>query len=1129
MLSPVLLIGVGGSGGKTLRALRQTLLRRLRQTKDGWEGDLPEAWQMLWLDTITTQGSGGFPAPLLPNDQYVGLVQPGVTYETMIKSLEMNIPASHRMESLGGWSRRDAAIQIVNGAGQYRSIGRTVAVERLKAIHSAIDTSYKRMRSPQATAELRLAAERLGMADDGGVPEAIAFVISSVSGGTGAGMFLDVAETLKSVDANFGRRTHVVLYGPDVFSGLKAGETEGVAPNALGSISEVVSGVWTERMTLGSDAIYKGAGLNGGGDSGAGGHGFGGRYTYLIGSSNGRVQIGEQHDMYNAVGDALSAIVADSRVQNNFVEHIITNSFDASADGGNLNDKTRLRVIDNPHHRQPLASLGFGRATLGMERFVEYGAEAVGRASIERMLWPTFEKMDPNDPSQRERPLVDKAIADNWLEFLEASGLNERNPKNDVVDAIKPSDEDARLTSFAGKVINDAQAGMAAAGVSPDVWMQRIQTSYNSSIQAIVTDGNAERFKVVQTWTAEVQQKILNAASVSVSRRGLQVTLGLIKKLREEVSAVAGEELPGEVASALRRGDELPSILNRTLQVGMASIPTNHPTIDQVRVVLKKAAEFQFDAERFTLASSLLIDIELNVLAPLQKSVESAHVMLMTNVKESKTSDGRPNPFEGYPELSTGIIPKRLQPGVTEFLLIETAKYRDLLMELVKQSIPEKSALSWESALVERAIRQVPLDERGDKADSTLFKMERNWVPKERSARSTSSGEQPLHVSVTTSPEAIVDQVRKTIFDDHDIAIGKFVSQGLNAYLSPLDPSERQDRRDVFLKALEGAINVSEPFALYDIALMPIVHPGYVQTTSLVVSAIPFPSGTELYELSKSKLAALGKWDDIASPQWFGTTEAAQIDFFQVPTKALNPMVFTSLTKPIADSWSQKSKDEDSRAGFWNYRRARPLVESVPAAQEVQQLMSDGWFLALFLNQIKREVTHKELGRQISVWSPESKGYISFPYPLLSSSSKSHSSEDWPSVLESLSIALIQASQLTLPVALGGYWRLRDLGERMNDVMSEWVLSGALDANAPTPEPSTAGSVDGDWQSRRQALLTQVELTTAGYKELFAKVVERNDPFDVSKAFELKVMIERSLENLKSAVDHADGGPKGLM
>ena len=59
MLSPFIVIGVGGSGGKTLRTLRQALLRKLRVA--GWPHDrLPEGWQFLEIDTISVQGRGNF-------------------------------------------------------------------------------------------------------------------------------------------------------------------------------------------------------------------------------------------------------------------------------------------------------------------------------------------------------------------------------------------------------------------------------------------------------------------------------------------------------------------------------------------------------------------------------------------------------------------------------------------------------------------------------------------------------------------------------------------------------------------------------------------------------------------------------------------------------------------------------------------------------------------------------------------------------------------------------------------------------------------------------------------------------------------------------------------------------------
>jgi hypothetical protein len=64
MLSKFLLIGVGGSGGKTLRALRNNLELKLSQAN--WADGVPMGWQMLHIDSPVIQDGTGFPAPMMP-------------------------------------------------------------------------------------------------------------------------------------------------------------------------------------------------------------------------------------------------------------------------------------------------------------------------------------------------------------------------------------------------------------------------------------------------------------------------------------------------------------------------------------------------------------------------------------------------------------------------------------------------------------------------------------------------------------------------------------------------------------------------------------------------------------------------------------------------------------------------------------------------------------------------------------------------------------------------------------------------------------------------------------------------------------------------------------------------------
>ena len=83
MLRKVIVVGVGGSGGKTLRVMRASLLRQLRQK--GWtKNELPECWQLLWVDSVSTQKADGFGAPPLAPLEYFGLGSPTTTYKTVV-------------------------------------------------------------------------------------------------------------------------------------------------------------------------------------------------------------------------------------------------------------------------------------------------------------------------------------------------------------------------------------------------------------------------------------------------------------------------------------------------------------------------------------------------------------------------------------------------------------------------------------------------------------------------------------------------------------------------------------------------------------------------------------------------------------------------------------------------------------------------------------------------------------------------------------------------------------------------------------------------------------------------------------------------------------------------------------
>jgi len=160
MLQPFLLVGVGGSGGKTLRALRHSLELRLQQ--EDWQEGWPNAWQMLHVDSPVTQDGASFPAPFLPSENYFPLVAPGTTYRqahgAVMQNMTKYVPEIEKAIP----SPQDVNVDITIGAGKFRGVGRTLVLARMKALTEQISESFAKMTSDGAISQLDSLGRKLG-------------------------------------------------------------------------------------------------------------------------------------------------------------------------------------------------------------------------------------------------------------------------------------------------------------------------------------------------------------------------------------------------------------------------------------------------------------------------------------------------------------------------------------------------------------------------------------------------------------------------------------------------------------------------------------------------------------------------------------------------------------------------------------------------------------------------------------------------------------------------------------------------------------------------------------------------------------------------------------------------------
>lgn len=291
------------------------------------------------------------------------------------------------------------------------------------------------------------------------------------------------------------------------------------------------------------------------------------------------------------------------------------------------------------------------------------------------------------------------------------------------------------------------------------------------------------------------------------------------------------------------------------------------------------------------------------------------------------------------------------------------------------------------------------------------------------------------------------------------------------------------------------------------------------------MSRIPFVNQGELadlYQLAETTIKDAGLWNDANSPKVFDLASGVQqIDMFSTVTSAMNPMVFTSLMEDIAQKWSKNSVSQNLMQGFWTNRRARPLTEAIPAAPEVVRSMVRGWYLSTILDQ-KKQVATPQQGPKISIWSPDTNGYVDFPHPLLPlrNPGVNANPEILAAVLKSLSIALAACHTQSNLEPLRPYWRLIEMGNNAQEIIENWTRNGSLEGDAPIPSAAFAGTPGGTFEERRAAILSTLEKTATALEGIFTAEEKARDIFKVARIWEIRGYVRSALNELTEFTMH---------
>jgi len=1113
MLRPFLLVGVGGSGGKTLRGVRKALQLKLEQEK--WHGGWPDAWQLLHIDSPISQDGLNFPAPLLPKTDYLSLVPSGVGYEVIFNSIEAKMSGeSVRDLERALPSPQDVTVSIYTGAGAFRGVGRAISAAALGPIQVKVASVISRMQTGTASAQLGELTRHLGMPISGKLDPTI-ILVSSIAGGSGAGQYMDIAEAIKSAAGNqtWTEDMFALLYAPDVFYKVKS---QALAPNALGAIAEAMSGFWNPSPSESTKDLYRGNGLIA---SSSTKYRIGPAFPYIIGRKNGLVDFDDQSDVYLAVASSIATWMTDHKVQDKLSSDTVSNY---QSKAPTLPDNTGLRR--NGLEAAPFSSMGFGRVSLGLERFFEYSAERLAKSALENLLnkhTSTDGLLAQKTEKQWRNDNADLAFPG----FLKDSGLDQQTRTGNQILATIRSEPAELLARMKSSIEQAARGGMPQGGHSFGGWVERIHNAYEVNLPSILDENRVGLLGQVREWVDLMPGKTLGLVAETISRQGLPVTLELLSRTIQH-SQQAGGELKREHDQLETEAASVKNQITQEMQSAssMAAIPPGNPAVAKGVHQAQIAVASRFEADLREIAAEIVSDFVSNFLEPLRQTLASAANVLRANVNDPKLADGRSNPYSSWPNYSDASVPPRFRPAPNERLLIHYKAYAKKFDELVKQTVSDPGLDAKRVVLEEFTMGTYGVEGLKDLRQDQqwkLIELSQIWVPQKREYQSKEGAYQAAKFEFLSDHVEYAQRAKLWLLLPGR-TFASYLDQTLAGWLgNDSDKSVQAENHKKFLREFDAAVAGAKPLVEKDQKLSRFAHGPDAEEIGVLFSSIPVAEDDPLFEPLKEVLTSYNVWDDDSSPKLFvGASNVRQIDIFSMTSFPVQPMTLRSVMDPIAKEWLVASKDSDRRSNFMMWRRGRPLPESLPVSPSIWPRMLSGFYVASLFGLIKQDTKHSsfgQMGPKLSMWIDGGKKHVDFPFPLYFPGIAE--GPDYPGVvMESLIIALVNCYSEGSLEPLEPYKKLAKLGTLGNldgrgGVLQNWVRTGEMtELGAPEVPASRAGSRE-DTAAGRKAKCVQFFTEQL---ESFEAYMGRQEPFGDVRAYPVSWELRREIRQALS-------------
>lgn len=1083
-----IVVGVGGSGGATVRFIMDQLRADLRARG---VDQLPHAWQFLQIDVNPRPDS----SPELGSIRdlggtYVSVSSASNTFSVVRQQVESRLQSKGHLEALLGWApepRSDAnGVSVSEGAGQFRAVGRMLTLARLNQIQDSLNAAWQTLQQPTAWGDVPLQLSDQGPYDGASV---VPIVIGSMAGGSGASMFLDVCRVLGRVRGLQADKTGVFLFTPDVFHALDKSRRVGIDGNAMATLGELFAAQSRAAGDI-DDSLLTAMGLP---PQDAGQIPFG--RVLPVGASIGGdgAKFGENpYDVFRGLGRAIAATMISERATKDYMQVVIENPTPPPFVEKVLGWGANAAEIG-------WGSFGYSSLSLGRDRYGEYVAQRLARVAVDRLVDGYKQPESPLAPEDQlvravegQRDVVLSRLdlpvagtkAASWAK--NAIGRLPRQLASEALASVLPVLEQITAGPKGGDYLSAAQqriAGdQAAAGrvLAQGVyaWSEEFATKLEADV----------RLETVRMFSDPRQ-------GLPFARRMLDEVAKRCRELSEECANARGPAARplefGDDARAAAKADNSPNYRESALQE------------------LQRGVEADVPRRVAPLLAGILRSVADDVVPAMVRALSAAQLDLQNAMDRQEGQ--RPQAglaqlhTELYGEWPAGeVVPPRFNHAHNEVLLTTADNFPATFRAHVETADPTRAFHDATNEMVEQIVRGEWEDQGAAQSSFEVMVTRVGWraqvLHRDASSDEPTPASAPVY-AVLVSPSDVLG--RATAFAarrDHKFAM--FTNQSFDGYLNEpgLADSERQHRLAGFRAKFDEAVHKAAPLVGVDASLVERIHGETVKVTpELTFSEVPVapasPAADALLDVIKPVYGPTDPSVERLEQAFTTQSTANRIAIYSTYPK-FSPLVFSSFLDQLKERWASVRQLE--QGDLWRWKRTRPLPAALAMSPAEQAAMIKGWYLGRILGLVTHPAQPADPGPVQVFDTTRRREMLPFPNEFLTLRSSFLSARSWlPGVLEGHSLAIARSSGDVNFGALQPYRALREIFDsgmepvasvdartHGEELLTEWIRTGAWMTGHPS-EINLINSAGDSPEERAAAASAWLESVQRWYEKTY--------------------------------------------